>query len=1720
MQIPLRCTLAIALSFIATSAFAQTTFTVGDEASLRAALSTAVGGDTIVFSNIITLTADLPAIQAGGGGGTLTIDGAGYGLSGADQYRGLVVGSFNLAAPALTVNLSNITIHNTVATGGAGGSGAVGGGGGAGVGGALFIGTNATVNVSNVTLAANSAVGGAGGAGGIAGAIGGGGGGGLGGAGGSGDGAVAGAGGGFGLGATGGGAAAFNGSDGILLGSGAGSFTGGGSGGNFGGGGGAVGGTGSVAGGGGPANPFSGDGGVGGGGGGAWTAGPLAGAGGLGGGGGAGIAGADGGAGGLAGGGGGAVGGGAGGAGGLFGGNGSATGDGGGGAALGGAIYMDNSGGGAPGRLNITGSFTITGVSVSGGAGSGGAGSGGAAGSGIFIGANFGSNYVIFDPPAGQTITIAGDIADEANSGGNPTNYSALYFTGAGTTVLAGNNKYGAADTFSTYIFGGTLSVSSSSNLGNAASDLRLNSSATLNLTGTSTFTQNLYIEGAVGTVSVNPGQTATWNGEVEEGTVTPSMLEVTGGGTLVLTDAGNVHSQGDFVHGGSSLVVTSDGALGTGFFGPTGQVILGDASSAGTLGINAPVFGTTRSLTIGAGGGTIDTIGATTNAVWGAAVGGTGSFTKAGAGTLVFAGNNTYSGPTIVTAGSLVAGSATAFGSSQSLTVSGGAQVGFGGFSQSFDTIFGNGTLAFSGGESLTVGAGGGSSSFGGSIIGNGSLTKTGTGSLLLSGSNTYTGSTTVNQGTLIAGSGNAFGSSQSMLVAGGATVDLNGFSQTFTSIGGTGTVALNGGATLTIDAGAATTSLGVSLTGNGNFTKDGSGTLTLDGFNSYTGATSVLGGTLRAGNATAFGGSHTLNVSPGGTLDLNGFSASFSQIESSGTIDLNGASLIVGADGSSSTVGGTIQGNGGLTKIGGGVLTLTGFNSYSGPTFLSGGTLRAGASHAFTGNGDYVLGGGTTLELSGFDQSVGSLSGTGSVILGANLTVGSNNASTVFGGAIVGSGGLVKVGSGSLRLQGSNTFTGGLSLLGGALLGDSRSLRGNILNNGILLFDQVGDGTFGGAISGAGSLTKMGAGALTLSGTNSYTGGTFIGAGSLIGNTSSLQGGILNEGALTFDQSANGIFNGFITGTGAVNKLGAGNLTFNTANSYTGLTTVGQGTLTLANVGLPGSISVGAQGTLVDNSTIGGSLIVDGGLFLPGLASFTILPGLASFAMPSDFSSGNSFRRSAITAFAVGDAPAMIINGDLLARAGSRLTFGITRGGAIPILVNGRATLAGTAFDVTIDDPKPPRNATYTALKALGGLSVANAFVANSSTSVLPVISQTQNSLLLTILDLTVPTTGVATSPNGKAAGLGLDAVKHCTPGDLCNVVGEVLALNDNDLDGALVDLAGEIHASQLRLQVTDSRMVTDLVRSQLSDFEHDEDAPLYRPRGKRPRWWLQFNGGHSSYDSGDLSGATSNIGGSGGGFDFKPSGSWSIGGGGAFSLGNLSLTEVSGSTNLKAPRAFGYSSFSFGPFHLHGGGSASKTKNDTKRDINFAARVPDENGNMVPLGDGVDREAESDQSGDVEDGWTELEHTQKWTEWTLDSKAGWRSARFGREEFSERGAGSISLEGAATSLVSHESHFEVDLFKKTGGWRPRMLITFRREFGDDATTADVNFENRPDSQFEVTGLPIPRNTFHGLFGLTMHSQLGLEYILEYETQQASGESHHAFHFRMRFK
>ena len=138
-------------------------------------------------------------------------------------------------------------------------------------------------------------------------------------------------------------------------------------------------------------------------------------------------------------------------------------------------------------------------------------------------------------------------------------------------------------------------------------------------------------------------------------------------------------------------------------------------------------------------------------------------------------------------------------------------------------------------------------------------------------------------------------------------------------------------------------------------------------------------------------------------------------------------------------------------------------------------------------------------------------------------NAAVNFDQASTgTYAGTMSGSGAPAKVnGAGTLTLGGTNTYTGGTTVSGGILQGDTTSLQGNILNNAAVIFDQASAGTYAGNMSGSGALTKDGAGTLILTGTNTYSGGTTVSGGTLQGNTTSLQGDILNNAAVIFDQA-----------------------------------------------------------------------------------------------------------------------------------------------------------------------------------------------------------------------------------------------------------------------------------------------------------------------------------------------------------------------------------------------------------------------------------------------------------------------------------------------------------------------------------------------------------------------------------------------------------------------
>ncbi len=225
------------------------------------------------------------------------------------------------------------------------------------------------------------------------------------------------------------------------------------------------------------------------------------------------------------------------------------------------------------------------------------------------------------------------------------------------------------------------------------------------------------------------------------------------------------------------------------------------------------------------------------------------------------------------------------------------------------------------------------------------------------------------------------------------------------------------------------------------------------------------------------------------GGTLQIAG-----ANIASALPITLQSQGGTIDTNGNNATLSGTISGPGGLTKIGLGTLTLAGSSTYAGVTNVNVGTLQAGAVNAFSPFSAFTVAGGATLDLNNFNQTIGSLAGAGNVTLGAaTLTSGNDNSSTIFSGSIAGTGGLTKVGSGTLQLTGSSNYTGPTTVNAGTL-----SVNGSTVNSAFTV-------NAGGTIGGNGTI-----------GSTTVNGGT-LSPGNSIG-TLTVQGNLVLTAAATY--------------------------------------------------------------------------------------------------------------------------------------------------------------------------------------------------------------------------------------------------------------------------------------------------------------------------------------------------------------------------------------------------------------------------------------------------------------------------------------------------------------------------------------------------------------------------------------------------------------------------
>ncbi|ENG2644980.1 autotransporter-associated beta strand repeat-containing protein [Salmonella enterica subsp. enterica serovar Banana] len=565
-------------------------------------------------------------------------------------------------------------------------------------------------------------------------------------------------------------------------------------------------------------------------------------------------------------------------------------------------------------------------------------------------------------------------------------------------------------------------------------------------------------------------------------------------------------------------------------------------------------------------------------------------SLIKQGAGTLILNAENTYTGGTTISGGTLVATNVEALGSGDVTddavlelntggdfdnAISGSGQVVksgddvltlSGANSYSGGTLISDGTLVASNVEALGTGdvtdnatlelnTGG---TFDNAISGSGQVVKSGDDALTLSGSNTYTGGTTISGGTLVANDVNALGTGD---VTDDATLELNTGGDFDNAISGSGQVVKSGDKTLTLSGansysggtlisdgtlvasnveslgtGDVTNNATLELNTGGDFTnnisgsgqvvKSGDDALALSGANSYTGGTLISSGTLVATNVDALGSG---DVTDNATLELN----------TGGTFD------------------NAISGSGQVVKSGDKTLTLSGSNTYTGGTLISDGTLVASNVEAL-GTGDVTDN--ATLELNTGGDFINNIGGTGRV---------------------------EKSGDDTLTLSGSNTYTGGTLINGGTLVASNVEAlgTGDVTDNATLALNT--GGTFDNAISGSGQVVKSGDETLTLSGTNSYTGGTTISGGTLVAtNVEALGSGDVTDDA-TLELNTGGTFDNAISGSGQVVKSGDKMLTLSGANSYTGGTTISGGTLVASNVEALGSGDIDNYASLQLNAS-----------------------------------------------------------------------------------------------------------------------------------------------------------------------------------------------------------------------------------------------------------------------------------------------------------------------------------------------------------------------------------------------------------------------------------------------------------------------------------------------------------------------------------------------------
>lgn len=675
----------------------------------------------------------------------------------------------------------------------------------------------------------------------------------------------------------------------------------------------------------------------------------------------------------------------------------------------------------------------------------------------------------------------------------------------------------------------------------NPGGNVTINGSAILTLDDSgvdlSTATRNLDVNCPVlmavsSPWSVASGRTATFDGIISG----YPGLTLNGAGTVQL-NAANTYS-GDTTVTSGTLVANNTSALGG------GRLLLNGGDLSNTL---SCTLGNEVSLNSAA---TL-TVGSSQDLNLTGIIGGTGTLTKAGSGTLTLSAENSYSGSTIVTTGTLALGHPSALLSTSSLTLANGTLL-----QPNLDGVVIDAPIS-SGASGSTATISAPANAPGSGVISTLTLNS------VLSGSGNFTFSSSVNQNalsTVYLGAQSTYSGSTLLNTTASTDGTTAGESQIILKLGTNN--ALPTTTVLTIDGG--------NGSGSGRFAE-----LNLNGFDQQlAGLTNIV----RAGTAGALRRQRIVNsnISAPATLTIsNADNQTFSG-------NLGGA-----ADGSVSASAMPGSGNGNnfsLIKSGAGTFTLSGVNTHSGGTTISGGKLIAQSSNTALGAGAVSVASPASLQLRN-NLAINTTLAIANAITGNGTLEFSSDASPVTGD-------LNRVTVGSL-----SGFTGNISVLANGMFGNFTA--GNTTNQNLTIaaggYMAISEDVGFGRLNGAGNIIRNLGGnttrTLTL-GNNNATGGNFSGS---------------IEGASTTSNSGTLGSSGII----AVTKVGNGVQTLSGANTYTGATTINGGTLALgASNALANTTNISIGNATLDAATFTDTV---GTLDLTGNATINLGTGAA---------------------------------------------------------------------------------------------------------------------------------------------------------------------------------------------------------------------------------------------------------------------------------------------------------------------------------------------------------------------------------------------------------------------------------------------------------------------------------------------------------------------------